>query len=643
MNKTLQLIAFCLLTNLSANAQTLKMGQFNQNEIDYKEVSYEPEAGAVILAELGDSKFFGDIFETTYFVRLKILSETGKGYGDISIRFYVGDDATEEISGIKAQTTNFSNGKPETIKVEKNNIFLVDLDGGYKEYRITFPNVQVGSILEYSYKKTDKSLGFLDGWAFQNPIPTLYSKYQIRMIAELEYKMIGQGYNFFNKAESASSNGTYSWVLRNLYSLKEEPFMKNYRDYTERIEFQLSKYKKYDPIGGVQTVDFLDTWEKLGDGIINAYEEMGYYRSNPIEKELLGIDLGGTTQKEIASKAYYYIRDKFINQGPDYIQPEQTLSQLLKSKSGTSVELILALMGILKSSGVECDPVLVGSKGYGRSELVDFPFLNQFDEILLLAKLDGQLQFIDLNDPLAPFGYVDLDKHVKAGLLLRKEQSMLVPIDIQHKSNTVFFSQIELDEKNNFLMKNSLRNYQYRGLGMARTIENGKSKEGFLEELLSTGDIANIQNIQVQDQLEENNSLTINYEMSFPESGNYDMLMFNPLKYSYFAKNPFTAEYRIFPVDFGYVFTETYNARIVIPEGYEIDDYPLQEAITVKGGYLSFSFNPSIIDGALNITARLDVKNPMIPVNRYQDLKLFMESVAAKLNAPVVLKKTAKP
>ncbi|WP_332911993.1 hypothetical protein [Algoriphagus boritolerans] len=42
--------------------------------------------------------------------------------------------------------------------------------------------------------------------------------------------------------------------------------------------------------------------------------------------------------------------------------------------------------------------------------------MNQFDEILLLVKLDGNLQFLDLSDPLAPFGYVDLDKHVKGGL-----------------------------------------------------------------------------------------------------------------------------------------------------------------------------------------------------------------------------------
>lgn len=67
-------------------------------------------------------------------------------------------------------------------------------------------------------------------------------------------------------------------------------------------------------------------------------------------------------------------------------------------------ELILAYMGLLKSLEISCEPVLIGSKGYGRSSIVPYPFLNQFDEILLLATPDGKPQFLDLSDPLAPFG-----------------------------------------------------------------------------------------------------------------------------------------------------------------------------------------------------------------------------------------------
>lgn len=642
--KSLFIGAFALLVGPLSFAQSSKMGQINDNEFALTDVSYEPGADAVVLAEFGETQFFGDVLETKYFVRLKILTEAGKEYGDIRIRFFSGDDRVEEISGIKAQITNLENSKPQVTKVEKDGIFLVDLPNGMKEYRISFPNVQIGSIIEYQYKKSDKNQVFLDGWTFQNPIPTLYSEYQIKMIPQLQYKMMGQGYFFTSRAESSNSDGLYTWKLRNLYSSKEEPYMKNYRDYVDRIEFQLSQYQKYDPVRGVELVDYLDTWQKLGDGVIDYYKDKGYYRSNPIERELVAFDISGNTQREIAEKAYYYLRDNFQNEGEDWIYPEKTLNQLLNSKTGSPGELVLALMGILKSVGIECDPVLIGSKGYGRSELVPFPFLNQFDEILLLTKLDGELQFLDLSDPLAPFGYVDLDKHVKAGLLLKEEESSLVPITIRHNSNSIYFSQIELDSAKNLVMKNSIRNSIYRGLNTAHLVKRENNDPGFLKELLAGGNPnEEIKNIQIEDELASKNIFTINFERVLPNFGEAETLIFNPLQYSSFAENPFTQDFRIYPVDFEYSFNETYNANIQIPEGYEVDDYPLAENISIQGDYIRFSFQPSIMDNMLKITARLEVRNPLIPVQRYGDLKFFMESVAAKLSAPVVLKKVANP
>src|SRR5690606_7591162 len=123
------------------------------------------------------------------------------------------------------------------------------------------------------------------------------------------YRTLGQGSNFANKVEKTDSHGNYSWILRDQHSLKEEPFMKNYRDYVDRIEFQLTQYQVRSSTSGVEWENVMNTWEALGDDIISIYSEKGFYRSNPIEKETLSIDLSGASQKEVAEKAYYYLRD----------------------------------------------------------------------------------------------------------------------------------------------------------------------------------------------------------------------------------------------------------------------------------------------------------------------------------------------
>jgi hypothetical protein len=640
-----QLLTYlAILLPFLALAQTPKMGEINQNEIDLKEVSYEPGAGAVYLVTSGEARFFRSILETQYFYRLKILTEAGKEHADIRIRYYAGSTNIEEVSGIKAQITNYDGVVPKVIELGKENIFMVELGNGRREYRISYPNVQVGSILELSYKTANKNIEFLGGWSFQENVPVLFSKYQITMVPQLEYKMIGQGTNF-HRAEMSDSNGTYNWSLRNLHSLKEEPYMKNYRDYSDRVEFQLSRYQRAATTAGPEWEDFLNTWEKLGDGLIDYYTEKGFYRTNPLEREVLSLDLSKGTEKDKAEVAYYYIRDNFENQGEDMIYTKQTLPQLLKSKKGAPGELILAYMGILKSQGIECHPVLIGSKGYGRSELVSFPFLNQFDEILLLAKLDGNLQFLDLSDPRAPFGYVDLDKHVKAGLLLEKKASKLIPIEIRHNSNKLVFSNIRLDlESGELVIDNTIRDFFYQGLTAVHQIEYLKKQNKPLEDLFRENYSAfDIRNVKVEDQLEDKNMVNISFQSVLKDAVDHDLIIFNPLQFSDFSKNPFTQDFRVFPVDFEYAFNETYTANLTVPDGYELDDYPTDESITIAGSPISFNYQTESLGSIFKITARLEVKKPLIHQNSYGDLKFFMESVASKFAAPIILKKISKP
>lgn len=628
-----------LLPNLIAG-QTPKMGEISQEEIDLVGVPYESGAAAVYLVASGESRIAINILETQYFYRIKILTEAGKEHADVRIRYFTGSNSTESLSGIKAQITNYEGGKPTVTKLSKSDFFEVDLGEGLKEVRISFPNTQVGSILEYSYKKGDKNLEFLDGWTFQRSVPVLFSKYQISIPDHLQYRTIGQGSNF-SSSERKSEFGTHSWIMRELYSLKEEPYMRNYRDYVDRVEFQLSRYQRAATTSGPEWTEFLGTWEKLGDEMIEYYTNKGFYRTNPLEREILSLDLSSGSQKDKAETAYYYVRDNFVNEGADWIYTKQTLPQLLKSKKGSPGELILAYMGILKSLGIECNPLLIGSKGYGRSDIVPFPFLNQFDEILLVANLDGQTQFLDLSDPLAPFGYVDLDKHVKSGLLLEEDASTLMPINISHNSNKLVFSNIKLDlESGELVADNTIRNSFYEGLTTAQQIKKLEDNNKPLDELFTENyEGFEIRNVTVADLLQEKNMYNVSFQSVVKNVGQEDLIVFNPLQVSEFAKNPFTQDFRVFPVDFEYAFKETYTTNLVIPEGYELDDYPTDEAITIAGSSITFMYSTKNLGAVFQVTAKLEVKEPLINPESYADLKFFMESVATKLATPVILKK----
>lgn len=139
--------------------------------------------------------------------------------------------------------------------------------------------------------------------------------------------------------------------MRDLYSLKGEPYMKNYQDYVDKVEFQLSRYQTAATTSGPEWTDHLNTWEKLGDELIEYYSVRGFYRTNPLEREVLSLDLSKGSQKDKAEIAYYYIRDNFINEGEDLIYTKQTLPQLLKSKKRGTGRINACLHGDTQISG----------------------------------------------------------------------------------------------------------------------------------------------------------------------------------------------------------------------------------------------------------------------------------------------------
>ena len=84
--------------------------------------------------------------------------------------------------------------KNEKGKVEKKKINTADfkkdrVDDNYVVLHVVVPDVQPGSIVEYSYKIRSPRASFIYDWAFQEDIPTLRSKCELEIPAFLKFNM----------------------------------------------------------------------------------------------------------------------------------------------------------------------------------------------------------------------------------------------------------------------------------------------------------------------------------------------------------------------------------------------------------------------------------------------------------------------
>ena len=107
---------------------------------------------------------------TKYHAKKKILDKQGFSEAEITIPYYHNEERTEKVINIRALTHN------DGVKfgVNQETIYDADINERWSEKRFTFPNVQEGSILEYTYEIQSPFLYNLNGWDFQENIPKVY-------------------------------------------------------------------------------------------------------------------------------------------------------------------------------------------------------------------------------------------------------------------------------------------------------------------------------------------------------------------------------------------------------------------------------------------------------------------------------------
>ncbi|HEY6437138.1 MAG TPA: DUF3857 domain-containing protein, partial [Ignavibacteriaceae bacterium] len=259
-------------------------GKIEKADLEMKECDFDKDAEAMILLEKGEIDFtkgtrsdFALKKDTR--TRIKILKEKGFNHADIKITFY-SDGSYEKLTDIDAVTYNLdASGKIVETKVDKKSFYRQKVDANYTTITFTFPEVKVGSILEYRYTIIREAFTRIDPWNFQDQIPTRVSSFFISFPEYFRFVTNSQtSFPMENKSEdnfgTLSISGenirykttNYTYKMKNVPALKFEPYMGSARDYLQKIDFQLSEviYPNQAPI------DYRNSWPRLVDDLLKS-------------------------------------------------------------------------------------------------------------------------------------------------------------------------------------------------------------------------------------------------------------------------------------------------------------------------------------------------------------------------------------
>lgn len=660
MQKTFTLLLLALFAWANSSGQTQKIisdapvyGKIDVADLEFKTCDFEKDANAMVLSDKADVYYDDNLnIVVDRHRRIKILSDAGKKQADVRIEYY-GGNRYEYITGLQGEIFNLVNGKIETTKLDKKQIFTENVDKSRTAMIFSFPNVKAGSVIEYRYKQTINSMSDLPDWYFQSGMPVRYSEL-ITSIPEWFYFSLqqrnGQPFTKFNRSiESRSiSNGSNTplmfsqnitqYVMTNVPSVVHEPFMSSEIDNMQGLYFHLTSFM---PPAGF-TRNFSDTWAKVG-GTLADHEDFGAQLKRKLVGESAIIDKAKTLKTDDEKIAYVFNEVKNSmkwNKSDQWYTNDGTVKAWEK-KIGNSTEVNLILYHLLKQSGVKAYPMVVSTREHGRVN-PSYSFLYQFNRAVVYIPIDSTKRYV--LDATGKYNcYQDTPANLLGsyGLYIDKDNKTY---DLVHLTRTTPVKQVVLinaqilpDGKMDGTA--SISNYSYDRFNRIENYKtNGEKK--YLDYLRDNNNTLNISSLKMDnmevDTLPLTQNITFKQELTGSDN-NY--IYFSPNLFSSFRTNPFLSENRVSNIDFGHTRSYNITGLFKIPAGYKADALPQSISLVMPDKSITCRRFVATNDGTIMIRYIISYEQPLYFKDSYPDLREFYKRMYDVLNEQVVLKK----
>jgi hypothetical protein len=583
----------------------------------------------------------GDFVRSTLsrHVRIKILNEKGFDRANIRIKYY-SDRNLEDILNIAAQTINLdASGNPVYTKVDKSLIYRKKLNKRYSEVIFTFPDVKKGSILEYKYVDEAQNLYALKNWYFQRSIPVKMSRYTLNFPKELTVTATFRGSLPVDRKEQDEGwRNIKSFTQKDIPALKDEAYITCDEDYLEQV---VPVMQALDIVGQPRQ-SLIKTWPKIIKELMED-EDFGIQlkRNIPRTSDLDALLAKTSDNYQKMVTIHDYVRKNMVWNEYYGIWALDGVRSAWKDKKGTSGEINLILVNLLKDAGLKVHPILVSTRENGRviPGLADY---TQFNKVLAYVELNDHVYVLDATDHNTPANLVPFDVLYSEGLVIEKPDTYewgwkFLSDDKKLFKNTTLIN-AQIDEQGSIKGVASITSFDYSRLERIPAIKKGKQK--FVDTYLNS-DIPGLTVDSVSFENEDVDSLPLNQYVSFTNKTNAsgDFQYFTANLFSGLNKNPFLAENRFSDVFFGANQNYLVMGNFKIPEGYEFDELPQNMKMIMPDTSIVFSRRMQANGNEIAIKIMLEIKKPFYTVEEYPDFQEFYKKLFELLNEQIVFRK----
>lgn len=649
--KYIQIILLLLIScqlNLKAQKASKEFGKVGRYAMEYKNTTGEKDTEAVVLFDKGKSHFlitdkgFEIIYERT--TRIKILSEAGIKWAEISIPFYQEGNIYEQIFDLKAYTYNVDNNKLSKTELNTNTCHIEKINNSWNSNKFAMPEVKVGSIIDYKYKIRSEYLYNLRDWTFQWKIPVEYSEYTLLLTPFYSYQWVLQGASKFNSFTERSCTNLErefatlkfhdkesKFVMKNIPAFKDEGYITSMDDYVIKLDFQLNRITNTN---GVNT-DIGTTWEKLIESYIKD-KDFGKFikKSSKKAKKILNLkEIKNKTEKERFNYIVDYVKNNYSWDKHCRRYASKSVNQLIKDKKGNSTDLNLFTIGLLKAVEIDAKAILSSTRGNGMI-YKKYPFNHYFNNVVILAKVDGESILTDSTEPLISNYRLPVMCLNDKGLIISTGKIEWVDLKSNHTTETSTKLTLNIKDKNIEIDVNKNAN-EYSAFWYRKKC--GYNKEDLIKDIKNEGFTPIDSTITMQINTDIRKPYSYKFKANADLISIKNKIYIKPFLENTISENPFTQKIRTYPIDMVYPEKKTFSSIINIPEGYKIDFRPTD--IKINNVLIDLKYNVYVDKDKLKVNFNYYFKKSIYSSKNYNIIKYYFKQIIKKGNEKIVFSK----
>lgn len=665
-------IAILLLGCFSiSKGQEYKFGKLPKKVVLQTEHQIEKDAAAAVVYRKTNTKFNyisdkGFQLQTEVHEIVKIYNNKGYDKATVEIPLYkAGKNNKELVTSLKGFTYNNIDGEIEKVKLEKGAIFDEETSKYWNLKKFTMPNIQDGSVIEYTYKFISPFTTTINEFRFQEEIPVDLVDMQFYAPEWMSFRTHGKGwiplnirqdskertlrykYNVERSGSALIGQGSrreeeirlmekgYKVRLTNVSSIKKEAYTGNIDNYSAGLQFELA----YTQFPGGTIKNYATTWEDVAKRIYSApsfgkeLEKTNYFKNTigSIHQEF------ESPEKKLAA-IYQYVKESFTWNGIRGVYTDEGVAKTFKDKTGNVADINLMLTAMLRHAGIEANPVLISTKSNG---IPIFPTRSGFNYVVSGAIINGNLFLLDGTDRTGNINVLKPSLLNWQGRMIKKDGSSalvnLIPKKPAQHNAIVSFS---FDED---LMLQGQSQNRYTG-HFAKSIRNtfiGLSDEEQIREMEENLNGSEVAELEIKELKNPYKPISTSYNIVDMEAAEAvaDKIYFSPSLYLAEDENVFKSDERKYPVDFSFPRQNRYIIKIKIPEGYAVESLPEPLAVSFGENLGNYRYQITENTGELQLNIQKTIGVSMVPPTSYGDLKNFFNLISQKEQEKVVLKK----